>query len=129
MATRSFLLILFFSISITAFSQVRNLKYNTLIWVSDSIRTCPKGVVWEIQSIMNTDESLKQGAEPQFIAVCKVEADKITYNQMTEKKQQIWVNGFWMFPAAFPFYVNEGTKISSGHKRRWIAIAVYTIEN
>jgi hypothetical protein len=77
---------------------------------------------------MNTDESLKQGADPQFVSVCKVEPDKMSYYQMTEKKQQIWVNGYWMFPAAFPFFVNEGTKISSGHKKRWIAIAVYAIE-
>ncbi len=128
MSARRTLFIIFISISISGFSQAKNLTFQKLLWIADSIKVCPKGVVWEIQSVMNTDESLKQGAEPQFIAICKVEPDKVTYNQMTEKKQQIWMNGYWMFPAAFPFYVNEGTKLSSGHKKRWIAIAVYTVD-
>jgi hypothetical protein len=104
------------------------LKFDKVLGISDSIKTCPVGYVWEVQSILNHGDYLKEDFKSSFLSGLKNESEMTYYERYHEKKIQIWLNGQWFVPASFPFMLEAGDKVSSGHKKRFVIIAQYKIE-
>lgn len=124
-----YLFCLLFFASFVALPAQTNLRFDKMIYASDSLQTCPSGYIWEVQSVLNTPASLKESFGSSFLTGLsggQSEADALMKNDL--KMTQVFITKTWFYPSSFPFWVDEGTGIASGNKARLIVIAQYKIQ-
>ncbi len=114
---------------ILAAAAQQGMKFEKMVFINDSAQKCPAGHVWQVQSVLNSNASLKEGFGSSFLSGMnggQSEADALMKNDL--KKTQIMIEKAWFYPSNYPFCVDSGTVLSSGNKARYLIVASYKTE-
>ena len=106
------------------------LIYEKMVYLqSDSIKTVPTGYIWRVQAVLTSEAALQEGGAGSFLSGLKNESEASVLFRADMRLKSLWVGGGVFYVSAFPFDLDEGTKVSAASKKpRIVVIAQYKIQ-